>query len=65
MKNIKLIMKISVKFIVKALINLIYRILTLLPLKSKKIVFVSTRSSDKSENLTPLIKEIKKESTIG
>lgn len=65
MKNIKLIMKISVKVIVKALINLIYRILTLLPLKSKKIVFVSTRSSDKSENLTPLIKEIKKESTIG
>lgn len=60
MKNIKLIMKISVKVIVKALINLIYRILTLLPLKSKKIVFVSTRSSDKSENLTPLIKEIKK-----
>lgn len=60
MKNIKLILKICFKLLLKGSINVIYFSFRIFPFNQKKIVFFSTRSSGNSENLAPLIEELKK-----
>ncbi|WP_408868931.1 CDP-glycerol glycerophosphotransferase family protein [Brochothrix campestris] len=53
------ISKICVKQIIRGCVGLLYKVLTLFPLK-QKAVFISTRSTGASENLTPLIEELQR-----